>query len=369
MNDALRTVLVAMDDYDQSVRAELAADGSLFQGYHPRMAAVHDANAARLREIIREHGWPTTTLVGIDGANAAFRIAQHSINHPDFMRECRDLIEAASVRGEIPRNQFAYIDDRIRGYEGRPQLYGTQWRDGVNGVEPFPVDDWNAVNRRRRDLGLPSLEEMQAQSSGRSSPDEVERMRVEELAWRRKVGWTRQNQASVNDFDIAAMYAAMDALRTERGLSWTQVARQLWEQSAALNEQRRDHPISPSTLTGIAKRGDCTCQHALFILRWLGRPPESFLSVVPRALEHASLPAAGPDQRLRWDLGAVYEALDARRRERGLTWRELAAELQCSDNQLTGIRTARYAIGMKRMMRIVVWLGCPASTFITAARW
>ncbi len=64
------------------------------------------------------------------------------------------------------------------------------------------------------------------------------------------------------------MCAAMDAQRTERGLNWPQVARALWEQSAVLNEQRHDHPISPATLAGIAKRGDCTCQRALFILRW-----------------------------------------------------------------------------------------------------
>ena len=180
-----------MDEHDQAVRAELAADGSLFQGYHLRMAAVHDMNAARLREIIREHGWPTITLVGLEGANAAHRIAQHSINHPDFMRECRALIKKASERVQIPREHFAYIDDRIRVYEGMPQRFGTQWRSGINGIEPYPVDDWNSVNQRRRDLGLPTLEEMTPKSSERLSPEEFERRCSEELAWRRQVGWIR----------------------------------------------------------------------------------------------------------------------------------------------------------------------------------
>lgn len=180
-----------MDDHDQTVRAELAAGGSLFQGYHPRMAAVHDSNAARLREIIHEYGWPTTAIVGLDGTKAAHRIAQHSINHPDFMRECRSLIMAASDRGDIPREQFAYIDDRIRVYEGLPQFYGTQWRDGTNGIEPYPVDDWSAVNQRRRDLGLPMLDEMRPKRSERLSQDEVDRKRAEELAWRRRTGWVR----------------------------------------------------------------------------------------------------------------------------------------------------------------------------------
>src|SRR6185437_14863658 len=132
-----------------------------------------------------------------------------------------------------------------------------------------------------------------------------------------------------SDFDAFAMYAAMDAQRLERGLSWQKVAREIWEQSAALNLRRHDHPISPSTLTGVGKRGDCTCQHALFMLRWLGRTPESFTtgSVIPPGTD--ALPIVGSDRRLRWNLGALYETLDARRRERKLTWRELASTLQC----------------------------------------
>lgn len=82
-----------------------------------------------------------------------------------------------------------------------------------------------------------------------------------------------------SDFDALAIFAAMDAQRTRRGINWRQVADEIWDQSNLLNEQRRDHPISPSTLTGIAKRGDTTCQHALFILRWLARTPESFLAI------------------------------------------------------------------------------------------
>jgi hypothetical protein len=172
-----------------------------------------------------------------------------------------------------------------------------------------------------------------------------------------------------NEFDVGAMYAAMDAQRTERGLSWPQVARALWEQSVVLNERRQDHPISPSTLTGVAKRGDCTCQHALFILRWLGRPPEAFLPFLPADLGHVALPVAREDQRLRWDLAAVFESLNDRRRDHGLSWRELAQELRCTDHQLTSLRRARFAIGMKLMMRLVQWLERPAAAIIYAAQW
>ncbi|MGY4768705.1 hypothetical protein ACXC9Q_17480 [Kribbella sp. CWNU-51] len=39
--------LLAMAAEDEAVRAELVADGSLFEGYHSRMAEVHRRNAER----------------------------------------------------------------------------------------------------------------------------------------------------------------------------------------------------------------------------------------------------------------------------------------------------------------------------------
>ena len=81
------------------------------------------------------------------------------------------------------------------------------------------------------------------------------------------------------------------------------------------------------------------------------------------------LPTAGPDRRLRWNLPALYDALNARRQERGMTWKALARELDCSESQLTGIRTAKFAIGMRLAMRIVGWLEQPAARFVYAARW
>jgi len=173
-----------------------------------------------------------------------------------------------------------------------------------------------------------------------------------------------------NEFDAIALYKAMDAQRVARGLSWREVAAQIWNQSADINRERHDHPISPSTLTGIAKRGDCTCQHALFVLRWLDRTPESFLRIVP-VFENGcdALPSVGPGHRLRWNLHALYDALNGRRQARQLSWPEVAGELRCTEHQLTGLRTAKYAIRMTLAMQIVQWLEQPAAAFIYVAKW
>ena len=171
------------------------------------------------------------------------------------------------------------------------------------------------------------------------------------------------------DFDIAALFDALDSQRRNRALSWQGVARELWDQSATLNARRDDHPISASTLTGMAKRMDTSCQHALFMLRWLGRTPESFMPGSTADANKTALPSAGPDRRLRWDLQKLYAALDSQRRERSFTWQQLARELRCSPSQLSGIGRARFAIGMRLAMRIVTWLDRPARDFVHPASW
>jgi hypothetical protein len=176
-------------------------------------------------------------------------------------------------------------------------------------------------------------------------------------------------EAKIRRFDVGALYAALDAQRAQLGLSWNQVAQQLWSLSSALNERRRDHPISPSTLSGMSKSRRTSCQHALFMLRWLDRTPESFLVGATPEGPSSALPAAGPDRRLRWSLQRLYGAMNEKRLEEGLRWPELAAALECSPNQLTGLRTAKFATDMDLAMRIVQWLGRPAADFIDAARW
>ena len=174
---------------------------------------------------------------------------------------------------------------------------------------------------------------------------------------------------SIRPFDAGALYQALDGRRQELGLSWAAVARQIWELSAELNDQRRDHPISPSTLSNMAKRQATSCQHALFMLRWLGRTPESFLVGSSVDSPRFALPQAGTDRRLRWALKLLFAATNEQRQAQGLTWTALAEVLDCSANQLTALRTAKFATGMDLAMRITQWLGRPASEFVYAAQW
>lgn len=143
----------------------------------------------------------------------------------------------------------------------------------------------------------------------------------------------------------------------------------IWEQSHVLNQQRNEHPISPETIRGIGSRGGVSCQHALFLLRWLRVPPETFIANPEPSTAGIALPVADESHRLRWSLQKLYASLNAARTARGATWQQAAAKLHCSPSQLTGLRTTKFATSMSLAMRITQSLHRPAADFVYAADW
>jgi hypothetical protein len=201
----LRDALLALARADEETRARLASDGTLFEGYHPEMEAVHRANAARLQAILTAHGWPGRALVGEEGAEAAWRIAQHAIGEPAFQRRALLLLQGAINQDEAPAWQAAYLEDRIRACEGRPQRFGTQFDwDEEGRMSPYPpVEDPNGVDARRAAVGLEPLAEATRKHRANvaasdepcpadpgSSPGQAfAARRREEDAWARSIGW------------------------------------------------------------------------------------------------------------------------------------------------------------------------------------
>jgi hypothetical protein len=193
---AIRDELLAMADHDLRVRAELAADGSLFHGYNARMQAVHDSNADRLAAILDAHGWPGEHRVGREAAKAAWLVVQHAIAQPALQRRALELLREAVRQGAAPALHAAMLEDRILCMEGRPQLYGTQFDwDPDGNMSPLPIESADQVDARRQAVGLGDLaHEVRArraavaESHEQPPGDWAERQR-EMDAWCRKVGW------------------------------------------------------------------------------------------------------------------------------------------------------------------------------------
>ena len=168
IDEDLRAELLAMEQRDRSVRAELVARGELHRpGYHPEMAAVHAEHNRRMRAIVAAVGWPGRSLVGDDGCRAAGFIVQHAILDPELQQGCVALLETAVAADEAWPFMLALLADRVLMEQGRPQLYGTQLVGGATpgSLEPWPIEDPAAVEERRQAMGLPPLAEHLARLS------------------------------------------------------------------------------------------------------------------------------------------------------------------------------------------------------------
>jgi hypothetical protein len=138
---------------DDALRAELLELKDADQAFRQRMHEEYEAEAARttrIREIVAAHGWPGRTLVGDDGASAAWLLVQHADDDPEFQDRALELMRAAVEAGEADAGELAYLTDRVRVAQSRPQVYGTQF--GRTG--PHPIEDPDALDERRAAVGL-----------------------------------------------------------------------------------------------------------------------------------------------------------------------------------------------------------------------
>jgi hypothetical protein len=195
VRETLAAELIAMAEEDQRVRAELLAEGVLFDGYQPRMAEVHHRNALRLSAIMNEIGWPGRSVVSHAAADAAWLVLQHAIGAPPVMRRGLELLRSLPM-GEVDPIQVAMLEDRVRSFSGLPQIYGTQFDWDEHGqMQPRPIEDAAHVDARRAVIGLPPLaeklreiREILARDGARMPADAAARRR-EIDAWERSVGW------------------------------------------------------------------------------------------------------------------------------------------------------------------------------------
>lgn len=150
---ALREELLQMGARDQRIRQ---ATTMVFESEEEfkNWQATDANNQERLKAIVDRYGWPTVSMVGQDGAQAAWLIVQHADNDPDFQRRILSLIEPLTATGEVEPASYAYLYDRTH----YPQRYGTQGACvSRQEWQPFEIEDMAGVDARRRTAGLPPL--------------------------------------------------------------------------------------------------------------------------------------------------------------------------------------------------------------------
>ena len=155
INEQLASVLRRLAERDQEARQGAQAN-PMNTNLRGTIQRIDRENREELRAMIKQFGWPGRSLVGEPAAHAAWLIAQHADEDTAFQKQCLNLMESAPD-GEVSQHDLAFLTDRVLLASGKPQRYGTQFKQVGRGVVPEPMEDWKKVESRRRKIGLPPL--------------------------------------------------------------------------------------------------------------------------------------------------------------------------------------------------------------------
>ena len=158
LNQKLREELLRLKENDEKRLREAVADNKKDDALLKRMGDSREENTGLLCPILKTFGWPTTALVGQDGAAAAFYLLKNS-SSPQLQIDLLPVVIAVEKQGEIPRPALAGYIDRLRLNAGLKQLFGTQ-ATIINGfLVLYPIEGESQIDLRRKSYELAPLAE------------------------------------------------------------------------------------------------------------------------------------------------------------------------------------------------------------------
>ncbi len=112
----------------------------------------------KLVQIIDTHGWLGKSSVGMKANQAIWLIMQHS--ELAIQKKYLPLLKESVANGESEGWHLAFLEDRILMYSKEKQKYGTQavWNKETKKTHIYPIENVSEVNKRRREIGLKSIE-------------------------------------------------------------------------------------------------------------------------------------------------------------------------------------------------------------------
>ncbi|HRI05726.1 MAG TPA: hypothetical protein PLV59_02160 [Candidatus Dojkabacteria bacterium] len=150
--------LIMMAKRDQEVRDKYFALND--KKYLDEMWKIDEKNQREFKEIFRQVGLITSEY-GSEAQMSAFLIVQHmSREEVKFMKNYLSLMKK-NITG-YPLNIYAMLVDRVRNWEGKDQLYGTQFMPVEGKENTYKLKKLyksHLVEKRRMELGLEPLGE------------------------------------------------------------------------------------------------------------------------------------------------------------------------------------------------------------------
>jgi VWFA-related protein len=149
-----RELLLQVVDKDQTKKKD-----------QEKLNKTYDENLAKLCQLIKTHGWPTSAMVDQDGVLAAFQLLKNAGTY-ELQRDLLPVIVAAIKKDPIQKREFAGLYDRLRVSAGMKQLFGTQAVSMGGFLVLYPIEDEGRVDARRAEYGLPPINQYMSALEG-----------------------------------------------------------------------------------------------------------------------------------------------------------------------------------------------------------
>ncbi|HEV2835306.1 MAG TPA: VWA domain-containing protein [Pyrinomonadaceae bacterium] len=154
----LQTELLKMALRQRELLQEVVAKDQENKSDREKLHKFFDKSTAKLCDILKENGWPTSATVGTNGTAAAYYILRNGGTF-EMQRDLLPVILAAIKKDPSQKAEFAGLFDRLRVSAGMKQLFGTQAVSKGGFLIVYPVEDEKHLDARRAEFGLPKMDD------------------------------------------------------------------------------------------------------------------------------------------------------------------------------------------------------------------
>jgi VWFA-related protein len=152
-NKKLKEQLLKMATKQREALMQVVEKDQKNQSDKEKLHKLYEDNTAKLCELIKTNGWPTTPVVDEDGVLAAFHVLKNAATY-ELQRDLLPVIVAVIKKDPIQKKEFAGLYDRLRVGAGMKQVFGTQAVSMGGFLVLYPIEDQAKLDARREEFGL-----------------------------------------------------------------------------------------------------------------------------------------------------------------------------------------------------------------------
>lgn len=117
-------------------------------------------NTVVIKQYFKKNGYPGIKENDAKTSVYFWLLVQHSDHDVAFQKEVLKSMKKELKNQNVNAANYAYLYDRVKKNENKPQLYGTQmvW-DSLGIHKPYRLKSPEKVNQRRAEMGLSTIED------------------------------------------------------------------------------------------------------------------------------------------------------------------------------------------------------------------